>query len=1126
TPLVYEGGWNISCAGANDGSVVATVEGGAECDAYEMRWSDVTTAYSFTESANGLTSGTYYFEVQDVNGCLTSDSIMLSEPDSLELILDPQVYNGGYNVSCAGASDGMIDLTVLNGAAPYTYSWSNGETTQDISDIEAGTYEVTVTDANGCEILAEITLTEPVVLSSDITSPTFNGFNISCNGLEDGSLDLTVQGGTEPYLYLWNNGAGSEDLTDIAAGIYLVTITDANGCVYTDSIELIQPEELVLNSLDTGLLACNGDFDGSFTVGATGGVPSYAYTWSNGATGATAINLAVGLYSAYVEDQNGCSDSLLLQLDEPFELVAQINSQIDVSCYQGSNGLVDVGVSGGTAPYTYQWTNGDLTEDLNGVPAGTYTLTVTDVNFCQSQVTAELSEPTELVVVVDSVVAVSCAGMTNGEAWISASGTTEPYSYLWSTGHQTSFVIGLAAGIHQVTVTDDQGCSEVISVEITEPPVLFANLNSTVNVGCNGGTNGSAQVDVVGGVEPYSFQWSNGDTLSIADSLSAGNQFVIVSDANGCDTTINFIMDQPAVLNVVSALAQDPSCFGDSTGLIQISITGGTEPYYPLWEDGQTTLQADGFGTGDHIVVVTDFNGCEDSLTVTLGEPTQLEILDMVVIEPLCNGAEDGSATVIVQGGVTPYFYDWQPSGSTSASAINLSAGDHVVVITDQQNCVLSDTVNMNQPDPVTALAIADTAVCPGDTALVWVEAIGGAGNYSYSWNQGLGFAQGAEIVSTGTTDYVVIVTDSAGCSSAPDTMTVTVAPLPTLSFTYTSPDFCAYPVLLDMENTTNGGDTYEWFFGNGDVSDLQNPTASYDEPGLYTITLIAYSELGCADTTFQTYQASEIPTASFSLDGMEGCSPVIVNFQDFSENANTYSWDFGDGTTSVLPDPSHVYGDPGDYDITLVVSTPGGCSDTMMLGAGVTVWPSPVADFDPALFNPDSGAVYQFINLSTAATGYDWDFSDGVSSNLEEPYHEFLTNGNVEILLIVVNEFGCIDTALHILEIDVFTGLNIPNALAAGEVGETGLFLPKGTGLVQYRAMVFDEWGNLMWESSQLENGSPAEGWDGTFKGTRVPQGAYVWKIDAEFFNGHVWEGMQYGHEKYRNTGSVSVVY
>ena len=1127
TPTVYEGGWNISCAGGSDGGIQAQVSGGANCEPLLYSWIDANwMEVSASSSVSGLSAGTYYLRVGDVNSCDAFDSIYLAEPDSLELIFNLSIYNGDHNVSCAGASDGSIDLTVLNGTPPYSVSWDNGETSEDLSGLEAGTYVATVTDANGCEIVGQITLIEPDELSSSITSPEFNGYNISCQGLEDGSLDLTVAGGTGPYLFMWSNGAATEDLTDLAAGMYIVTITDANGCTHVDSVLLTQPDELILSSLDTGLIDCFGDADGSLTVGADGGVPSYTYTWSNGATGATALNLVTGLYTAYVEDLNGCTDSLLLQLDEPLELVAQINSQIDVSCYQGSNGLVDVSVTGGTAPYSYQWTNGDQTEDLNGVSAGTYTLTVTDANQCQTQLSAIVDEPTDLVVAVDSVVDVTCAGLTNGQAWIVANGGTQPYTYLWSTGHTTDFVIGLSAGIHQVTVTDDNGCTEVVQVEVNEPPVLFANLNLVSSVSCNGGTDGVSQVEVIGGVAPYTYLWSNGDTLDMTDSLDAGSHYVIITDANGCDTTINFIMDQPASLNVITALAQDPACFGDSTGLIQVAITGGTEPYYPLWENGQTTLQADGFGAGDHMVVVTDYNGCLDSLTITLGEPTQLTIANQVVIEPLCNGSEDGSATVIVQGGVAPYFYNWDPSGSTSASANNIGAGEHIITITDQQNCVLTDTLILTQPDPVVAVAIADTTICPADTALVWAEGQGGAGNYSYLWNEGLGIAQGADVVPALTTEYIVVVTDSAGCSSAPDTMVVNVAPLPQPSFTYTSPDFCAYPVQLDMENTTVGGVTYDWFFGNGDVSDNVNPSVAYDDPGSYTITLIAYSDIGCTDTTSQVYEASEVPTASFSMDGMEGCSPVVVSFQDFSEHANTYLWDFGDGTTSVLPDPSHIYDNPGEYDISLVVTTQGGCTDTMMLGAGVSVWPSPIADFTAALFNPDSGAVYEFTNLSVGAIGYEWDFGDGQSSNFENPYHEFLTNGNVDVLLIAVNEHGCIDTALHTLEIDVFAGLMVPNALAYGELGEAGLFLPKGTGISRYRAMVFDEWGNLLWESSALENGSPAEGWDGTFKGTAVPQGSYVWKVDAEFGDGHVWEGMKYGPDKFRNTGSITVLY
>lgn len=1128
TPSVYNGGWNISCAGAADGSIVGAAQGGAECLAYEYQWSDASGIIISEAMVTGLTAGTYYLNVFDVNGCTALDSIVLTEPDTLELILDPQVYNGGYNVSCAGAADGSIDLTVLNGTAPYSYSWDNGEVSEDISGLEAGDYTVIVTDANGCEMSAVITLTEPESLTTGITSPTYEGgFNISCSGLQDGSLDLTVDGGTEPYMYLWNGGQADEDLIDLGAGVYSVIVTDANGCQANDTITLTEPDQLVLAITDTNEISCFGSSDGSFTVEATGGVSSYLYNWSDGQTGATAINLPSGTIIAYVEDQNGCMDSLLMEMAEPIELTATANSIIDVSCNGGSDGLVDVAVQGGAAPYTYQWTNGDQTEDLNGVSAGIYSLTVTDENGCQAQLTVEVLEPELLSVLVDTVIHVSCFGFSDGSAELTVTGGTAPYTYDWTGGQSTLDVIGLEAGTHGLTVTDDNGCSVIISVVVSQPAALFADLLPVVDASCNGFSDGTAEVQTIGGTTPYTYTWSNGDSTAFADGFSAGNHDVIVMDANGCDTTINFIIDEPAALSVVTALAVDPLCFGDNSGAIQISITGGTEPYYPLWGDGQTTLLADELLAGDHSVVVTDYNGCEDSLTVTLDQPEEMIVFDQVITDALCNGSTDGAATVLIQGGISPYNYLWSPSGDVTPSVSGLVPGDHIVTVTDQHDCVLMDTLTIGEPAAVFVTAIADTVVCPMDSAFVWAEANGGVGNYSYAWDNGLGIAQGAWTQVGETTEFIVVATDSAGCPSTPDTMTVVVTPPPTPVFTTSSPDGCVFPVQLDMDNTTAGASSYEWYFGNGDTSSLEDPTTFYELPGSYTITLVAISDLGCADTTTSTYLASEPPQASFELGGASGCSPVFVNFENTSQGGFDFHWDFGDGDTSAIAEPFHGYTEPGDYEVTLTVTAPSGCEDSFVLGSTIEVYESPTASFTPVLTTePIPSGDFYFENWSTGATTYEWDFGDGETSNEFDPYHTFGTNGTIDVILVAVSENGCVDTAMFSVNIDVFSGLYVPNALAAGDISEAGVFLPKGTGIVEYRAMVFDEWGNRLWESSALEDGSPAEGWDGRFKGQFVPQGAYVWKIDALFQDGHVWEGMDIGNGKHRNTGSVTVVY
>jgi PKD repeat protein len=333
-------------------------------------------------------------------------------------------------------------------------------------------------------------------------------------------------------------------------------------------------------------------------------------------------------------------------------------------------------------------------------------------------------------------------------------------------------------------------------------------------------------------------------------------------------------------------------------------------------------------------------------------------------------------------------------------------------------------------------------------------------------------------------------------------------------------------PTTIDFTNTTPGNNTYQWFLGNGDQSQDVNPSAEYANAGTYTVTLIAISAAGCSDTATSTVVVDDVPTAEFSLDNAEGCAPLLVNFTNLSSPGLTYTWNFGDGTISNLPSPSHFYEIPGTYNVTLIVEGAGGCTDTVDLGSSIQAYPSPIADFTPnQIVNPQPGNEYEFVNNSVGAELYNWDFGNGDESDEYKPIYEFPNYGGFNVTLTAINEFGCADTAVHYVSVDLYTTLHVPNAMAMGEIGEAALFLPKGTGIAEYHVWVFDNWGNQLWESTALQNGSPSEGWDGQYKGAFVPQGSYVWKIEATFIDGETWEGVPYpGGE--RNTGTIMVLY
>jgi len=1123
----FAGGANISCVGEFDGAISINVLGGEECVTYTYAWTGPNGFTSTDEDISDLEAGTYVVVVSDASGCSYTDSITLTEPAPLEVDSLVSDYNG-VNISCGGAADGFVDLTISGGAAPYSVSWSNGDTTEDIDSLMAGIYTYTVTDANGCEISGSITLTEPDGLSSFITTSDYNGFQVSCNGLADGSIDLTVNEGTQPYSYLWNTNEATEDLSNLEAGTYIVNITDANGCTLIDSVTLTQPDSLIVFSVDTNLVSCNGAMDGSFFVQANGGVPTYTFAWSDGQMGPTTEDIGPGFYTVTVTDQNGCQDSLQLQMTQPFELEVFAILTADVICFGENNGIVDVNVIGGTAPYSYNWSNSDTLQDLNGVPAGTYFLEVTDANGCVDTLSASIAEPTELTMLTDTIISSTCSGAEDGEATVEATGGTPPYSYSWPNIGQTGpTATGLSAGIYEVQVEDANGCLWSLNVVVGQPTSIVAQVAVQSNVSCNGLADGSAIVTVFWGTTPYTYLWSNSDVDSLATGFGAGVHTVTVTDAGGCDTTLMFIINEPTPLAISIDTLYNITCNGVTNGQVEVDIAGGTIPYTATWSNGDNGYVAFNLGSGAHTVYVTDGNGCTDSLTVVLTEPDAIELLTVTTVNVLCKGGNNGEATVIAEGGTAPLTYNWPSIGQTGNTASLLIAGTYTFVVVDANGCTYTDTVQITEPDALAMVVSADTAVCLGSGVTISAAASGGSGNFSYSWDNGLGLGASHFVSPTAATTYSVEAFDQNGCSTGVFTVTVSIAAPPTAAFSSSASAPCVLPADIQFTNMSTGATGYQWILGNGTQSSDVNPTATYENAGTYTVTLIAISGAGCADTTTGTVIIDNVPTAGFTLNNAQGCAPLVVNFGNNSTTGLDYFWDFGDGTTSTISNPIHVYEIPGEYEVTLIVTGAGGCSDTLSLGAAVSAYPSPIADFTPNQTSfPEPGNEYEFVNNSVGADLYNWDFGNGIQTDEFQPTYEFPSYGGYFVTLTAFNEFGCADTAVHYVNVELETTLFVPNAMGIGEVGEASIFLPKGTGIAEYHLWIFDNWGNLLWESTALENGSPAEGWDGVYKGATVPQGSYVWKINATFVDGEIWDGQDFTNGKHGNSGTVTVLY
>lgn len=441
---------DISIVGVNDGTASVAVTGGT--NTYFYLWSNGATS----SSISGLAPNLYSVTVTDSNGCtdvcssaVVSPCIVITQPDALTINVI------GTDASCNNSNTGAANLTVSGGVSPYTYLWSNGATTEDLNNIPAGSYSITVTDANGCKLVGSTTISQPTSLTSSIIAS-----NVGCNSSASGAANLTVSGGTAPYSYLWSNGITTEDLSNVLAGTYNVTITDNKSCVQINSVTITEPNTLNVVVTATDAL-CNGSNSGNINLTANGGTMPYSFAWSNGATTQNANNLVANYYSVTVTDTNGCTKIAAATINEPTAITVSVVST-NVSCNGGADGAVDLTVSGGTTPYSYQWNNGATTKDLNNITANSYSITVTDKNNCTKVSTLNITQPDGLTFTF-SQQNVKCFGQSDGTVTLIGIGGKPPYQFSLDDGltypNTNGIFNNLGAGAYKPAIKDANGCT-------------------------------------------------------------------------------------------------------------------------------------------------------------------------------------------------------------------------------------------------------------------------------------------------------------------------------------------------------------------------------------------------------------------------------------------------------------------------------------------------------------------------------------------------------------------------------------------------------------------------------------------------------------------------------------------
>ncbi|MGV3611676.1 MAG: T9SS type A sorting domain-containing protein, partial [Fluviicola sp.] len=731
---------NVSCFGGSNGAAaINTPTGGA--GGYTYNWTPGTPIGDGTVSVTGLSATTYTCTVTDANGCVASQNFTVTQPTAISVTPASQT-----NVSCFGGSNGAAAInTPTGGAGGYTYNWTPGNPTGDgtvsVTGLSATTYTCTVTDANGCVASQSFTVTQPTAISVTPASQT----NIACNGGSNGAAAInTPTGGAGGYTYNWTpgnpTGDGTVSVTGLTAATYTCTVTDANGCVASQSFTVTQPTAISLTAASQTNISCNGGSNGAAAVNpATGGAGSFTYDWTPGnptGDGTTSVSgLAAGTYTVTATDANGCLASQSFTITEPPLLSATAGAQTNVSCNGGANGTATVIPSGGQPGYTYSWSpSGGTNATASGLAAGTYTVTVTDANGCQATQNFTITEPTALDVSAGSQVNIICNGASTGSATVNPTGGTGTYDYSWSpAGGTAATASGLLAGTYTVTVTDDNNCQATQSFTITESAALTSSFTASA---CNSYSWGT-QTHTTSGTYMQTFTSVNGCdsivtlTLSIVPEITntvtesscssytwaqngmtytaSGLYVDTIPAAGGCDSivtldlTINvptsssssefacgtFTWAQNGMTYTASGIYVDtiPNVSGcDSIITLNLTI-GGTSTLQPATACGSYTWSATGLTyttTGMYSDTLVDINGCDS-----------IQILDLIINpSPVATATDNGNGTLTASVATT---YQWincttntAIAGATTQTFAPTANGFYSVLVTNASGC--SDT--------------------------------------------------------------------------------------------------------------------------------------------------------------------------------------------------------------------------------------------------------------------------------------------------------------------------------------------------------------------------------------------------------------------------------------------------
>ena len=837
--------------------------------------------------------------------------------------------------TCHGYTDGTATAHVQNGTPPYTYLWSNFQSGQTTFGIGAGAISVTVTDANQMSASASVTVIDPPLLTSAIAPA-----GSVCNGSQ-GDFIGSASGGVPPYIFLWSNGDRDSILEMPAAGFYMLTVNDANGCKSLTPLVVNEPLQVTVITID---VICPMWCDGSAAAEVTSGTGPFTFLWNTGDTTQILGWLPPGYYEVTVTDANGCTAVAGDSVYEPPPTVIDLDI-IYSGCDPTATADVRATASGGTPPYTYEWSTGAWGTMVYDLPSGDYWITVTDANNCKQGL--DFTITTGGLDVDVAPTHVSCGGTDDGSAAAVVNNGTAPFTYQWNTGSDQPVISNLTPGVYSVTVTDANGCTGTDTDTVKMSSSLILETSSTP-ANCVAMDDGSATVVAMGGLAPFMYQWSNGGNTSTITNLTPGWYYVTVTDAAGCEGRDS--AEVKTDTDLIVQLFSSPAFCGDNSGQIATVVNGGTPPFDYQWNDPaqQTTPVATNLFPGSYTVKVTDAVGCmamADTVVVDTGgvqADFEWEVLECFGDSALVRFLDRST------GNISSWNWDFG-RGRTSSDQnpeIIITRTDTTVSLTINNFLPCTDditkTVRINFIS-VGIMSQPDTTICLGDTILICVINQNPIDNsLQIDWMQNpwiVGDTDTSKIVvvprDTGMYWFYVNIDNSIGCNYYDSTKITVKGKTPAVipdSITYTQCD----SFYIDFFAHGFNPEDYTWYFGDPSNPDANymgaNPRYLYPDTGAYIIQLIPKDI--CTDTVYKEIVVGKSPMADFDCP-FDACSDTVkIQFIDKSmapSPITAWHWTFSTGDTSDLQNPMLCITEPMDLEIRLVIEFETGCTDTII---------------------------------------------------------------------------------------------------------------------------------------------------------------------------------------------------